>query len=186
MKKLSLLLKLVKKKLAKFSKEKDHLIADNPLLSKKMDQKMVFNLSKKNLPTVSQLKTLPKFLTNKERAIVKLLITVIVICLILITGNFYFKHTILVPEIGGSYTEGLVGTPQYINPVLASYNDVDRDLSRMLFNGLLKLNKRSPTPKMPNPKPCAKCGEKFQPATQSTKLCDDCWKDALSRKGGKK
>jgi peptide/nickel transport system substrate-binding protein len=34
----------------------------------------------------------------------------------------------------------LVGTPQFINPLLASYNDVDRDLATLIFNGLLKYN----------------------------------------------
>ncbi len=121
-------------------KEKKNLISDNPIISKEADQKLVFNLSKKTLPTWQQLKIIPKFFNTKERQIVKSLTVIIVISLILLAGDFYYKHTTLIPEVGGSYTEGLIGTPQYINPILASYNDVDRDLARLLFNGLLKYN----------------------------------------------
>jgi len=106
----------------------------------KLDQKLVFNLNKKGIPSYSQFKTLPKFLSKKERAIFKYLTITIAICIILLGGDFYFRHTSIVPDIGGSYTEGLVGVPQYINPVLASYNDVDRDISSLIFNGLLKVN----------------------------------------------
>lgn len=44
------------------------------------------------------------------------------------------------PKAGGSYTEGLVGVPQHINPLLAPANDVDADLSRIVYAGLLKFD----------------------------------------------
>ena len=108
--------------------------------SNKLDRKLVFNLSRKTLPSLSQLKALPRFLSKKELQIIKILSAVIGLCLVLLVGDFYFKHTVIVPAGGGSYVEGLVGTPQYINPILASYNDVDRDLANLIFNGLLKIN----------------------------------------------
>ncbi|OGY46974.1 MAG: hypothetical protein A2840_00975 [Candidatus Buchananbacteria bacterium RIFCSPHIGHO2_01_FULL_47_11b] len=107
-------------------------------ISKQFDQRLVFKLAKKNRPTLAQLKLLPKFLSPQEKTAVKILSLAIFLCLILLTGNFYFSHTRLLPDAGGTYTEGLVGTPQYINPILSSYNDVDRDLARLIFNGLLK------------------------------------------------
>jgi peptide/nickel transport system substrate-binding protein len=51
----------------------------------------------------------------------------------------YLRHTHVVPKTGGSYTEGLIGVPHYINPLLAS-NDVDRDLSSVIFSGLMKMD----------------------------------------------
>jgi len=116
--------------------------ADQPTLSKKMDQRLVFNLSKKNkkIPSFAQLRALPKFLSSAEKKTINWLTLVIVICFVLLIGNFYHSHTTLLPAPGGSYTEGLVGTPQFINPLLASYNDVDRDLASLIFNGLLKYN----------------------------------------------
>ncbi|MCX6786043.1 MAG: peptide ABC transporter substrate-binding protein [Candidatus Komeilibacteria bacterium] len=141
MNKFSPLLKTIKDRVVSLlSKQQKYLINNNPLLSKKIDQKLVFGLSPKKFPSLAQLKTLPKFLNPAEKRLAKTLSAVIVVCLILLIGNFYFSHTVLVPQVGGSYTEGLVGTPQYINPILSSYNDVDRDLTKLLFNGLLKIN----------------------------------------------
>jgi peptide/nickel transport system substrate-binding protein len=47
-----------------------------------------------------------------------------------------------VPTVGGTYVEGIAGTPHYINPLLSSYNEVDQDLCRLIFSGLTRLNDR--------------------------------------------
>ncbi|MDO8548412.1 MAG: ABC transporter substrate-binding protein, partial [bacterium] len=44
---------------------------------------------------------------------------------------------VAVPAPGGSYTEGLIGAPRFINPVLA-ISDSDRDLTALIYSGLLK------------------------------------------------
>lgn len=48
------------------------------------------------------------------------------------------RTTVLVPDEGGIYTEGLAGAPQYVNPLLAQYNPVDQDLVTLIFNGLTR------------------------------------------------
>src|SRR3989344_3777658 len=45
-----------------------------------------------------------------------------------------------VPAFGGSFTEGLVGSPRFINPVLA-ISDTDKDISSLIYSGLLKISK---------------------------------------------
>jgi peptide/nickel transport system substrate-binding protein len=62
---------------------------------------------------------------------------------IILVGVFLFsialsRTTVLVPDEGGIYTEGLVGAPQYVNPLLAQYNLVDQDLVALTFNGLTR------------------------------------------------
>lgn len=42
-----------------------------------------------------------------------------------------------VPAYGGKLTEGVVGTPRFINPLLA-LSDSDRDLSTLIYSGLLR------------------------------------------------
>ncbi len=44
-----------------------------------------------------------------------------------------------VPDYGGTLVEGVVGSPRFINPLLAS-SDVDRDLSALVYSGLLKVD----------------------------------------------
>jgi peptide/nickel transport system substrate-binding protein len=48
--------------------------------------------------------------------------------------------TSLIPARGGTYIEGMVGQPRAINPLLCQYNDVDRDLCSLVFNGMLRLD----------------------------------------------
>lgn len=42
-----------------------------------------------------------------------------------------------IPSFGGSFTEGSVGSPRFINPVLA-ISDTDKDLTSLIYAGLLK------------------------------------------------
>jgi peptide/nickel transport system substrate-binding protein len=42
------------------------------------------------------------------------------------------------PAPGGTYVEGMVGAPQFVNPLLCQYNDVDRDLCELVFSGLVR------------------------------------------------
>ena len=50
------------------------------------------------------------------------------------------RTTITIPDVGGVYTEAIAGRPQFINPLLAHYNQVDQDLTALIFNGLTRLN----------------------------------------------
>lgn len=47
-------------------------------------------------------------------------------------------HVVSVPASGGEYIEGLVGAPTYINPLFASANEVDLDLTRLVYSGLMR------------------------------------------------
>jgi peptide/nickel transport system substrate-binding protein len=44
-----------------------------------------------------------------------------------------------VPSFGGSFTEGLIGSPRFINPVIA-ISDTDKDLTSLIYSGLLKIS----------------------------------------------
>ncbi|MDP3993396.1 MAG: peptide ABC transporter substrate-binding protein [Candidatus Doudnabacteria bacterium] len=52
-------------------------------------------------------------------------------------GRSHYKT--LEAKNGGTYTEGLVGQPRHINPVLAA-TPVDMDLSRIVYSGLYKFD----------------------------------------------
>lgn len=59
-------------------------------------------------------------------------------CLILFTLLFFAQRFTDQPAVGGHYTEGLIGTPRFINPLYASNSDVDADLTRLVYSGLTK------------------------------------------------
>lgn len=50
------------------------------------------------------------------------------------------KFLIPIPAHGGSLVEGVVGLPRSVNPVL-SFTDTDRDLSMLIYSGLMKYDK---------------------------------------------
>jgi peptide/nickel transport system substrate-binding protein len=51
------------------------------------------------------------------------------------------------PTTGGVYVEGLVGTPSRFNPLLDFNNQVDRDITRLIFSSLIRFDS------MGNPQP---------------------------------
>lgn len=50
----------------------------------------------------------------------------------------YYHFTKSAPDYGGSLTEGLIGAPKHLNPLLAQSNDADKDLSALIYSGLVK------------------------------------------------
>ena len=56
-----------------------------------------------------------------------------------ILQNINKSFMVEVPLDGGSITEGIIGTPRFINPVLAS-SDIDRDLVSLIYSGLMRKN----------------------------------------------
>ncbi|MFH0873225.1 MAG: peptide ABC transporter substrate-binding protein [Candidatus Komeilibacteria bacterium] len=104
----------------------------------KLDQEAVAALHHRRFPSWEQLRYINKILTPLEKRRALLAISCLIIGIIGWLVTSYYQHTYVIPARGGSYTEGLIGTPRYINPLLASANDVDRDLAQLIFSGLLK------------------------------------------------
>ena len=77
-------------------------------------------------------------LSERER---KVLIGALVVFAVsggVLGARLYYKNTVENPIEGGKFTEGIVGQPVAINPLIAA-NDTDRDLVELLFAGLLDL-----------------------------------------------
>lgn len=79
-----------------------------------------------------------KISSKKEIITFFTLVAIFVLSIVGVAINYYFKNSVLKPAIGGNYREGLVGAIHFLNPILASANDVDRDISKLIFSGLLK------------------------------------------------
>ena len=48
--------------------------------------------------------------------------------------------TVLRPGDGGTYVEGIAGSPHYLNPILARPGSVDHDICTLLFSSMTRLN----------------------------------------------
>jgi len=81
-----------------------------------------------------------RVITPLERIVVRVLLVAILLNTAFLGWKYYEAHTIPIAKSGGTYTEALVGTPQYINPILLQNNDTDRDLAKFVYSGLLRYN----------------------------------------------
>lgn len=88
----------------------------------------------------NKFRLIPKVLTRKERYLILAFAFVILGSLVSIPFTTFYHFTFGAPDHGGSFTEGMVGEPRLINPLLSQTNDVDRDLTTLIYSGLMKYN----------------------------------------------
>ena len=84
---------------------------------------------------ISSLKSLIKSLSHTERLIMIGASAIFVVAAIVYSLVLTDRLTKVVPAYGGTYREGLVGQPVYINPVIAA-NDTDKDIVALTFSSL--------------------------------------------------
>jgi len=89
-------------------------------------------------PTKNQRRQFFKVLTKKEKIVFFVFLFLFFSSFLFLLINFYFKNTEIRPRQGGTYIEGVVGSPRFINPIYAETSDVDRDLVQLIFSGLMK------------------------------------------------
>ncbi len=81
-------------------------------------------------------------LSSKEKSVFYAALSFLILSLILVLINSIYKNTTLVPKIGGELIEGFIGQPSIVNPILITTNDIDRDLSALLFANLDALTEK--------------------------------------------
>ncbi len=77
-------------------------------------------------------------LTKKERIAFVLALAGTIVSFVVVMGILIAQTTRAVPAAGGEYTEGMLGQPEYINPVIAS-SQTDLDLVKMVYSSLSDL-----------------------------------------------
>ncbi len=87
--------------------------------------------------SLSRLRKVFSLMDKNEKIALSVLFLAALLSLAWSGRNFYLSHTTPAPAIGGSYTEGLLGQPTYINPLL-SRQEPDVSLTKLIFSGLYK------------------------------------------------
>ena len=92
-----------------------------------------------HIPALDRLNRHIRALSSGDRALLYVLVALVGIASL--AGLYALEQVLLVqvPAYGGSLTEGEVGSPQFINPLLA-ISDADRDLSELTYAGLMGLS----------------------------------------------
>lgn len=104
------------------------------------DLALLRRVHKKKLPTIKQLWHMTRLMSGKERLLFKASVFVFVLSFSWFGVALASQYRVQVPAVGGRYVEAVVGTPEYINPLFSSLNDVDMDLARLMYSGLMRVD----------------------------------------------
>ncbi len=114
----------------------------NKPINNKLDHKLIKRIKPGFLPNWRQLRYLDNFLSKWEKRTIYLTLLATVLATVTWITIFFIKNQTLVPAIGGEYNEALIGQPKFINPLFASINDIDDDLTYLVYSGLFRYNEK--------------------------------------------
>lgn len=72
-----------------------------------------------------------------EKALFLILVAIVVISGLSLLTRINNSFLVEIPTYGGSFREGVIGSPRFINPLLAQ-SDADLDLTSLIYSGLMK------------------------------------------------
>lgn len=104
------------------------------------DRNLLHSLSRTRLPSWRQIRHLPEVLSKNDSLRLKIGAFLVFIGLAIFGTDFYYRYTVIAPAVGGQLTEGIVGTPRSLNPLLSPSNDVDADLVSLMYSGLFTID----------------------------------------------
>lgn len=86
-------------------------------------------------------------LTYKEKVVLATLLAILVLDMFSISRKYYLSATVTQASFGGSFSEGVIGEPKFINPLLAQ-SRTDKDLTNLVFSGLYKYENSAIVPSL--------------------------------------
>jgi len=95
----------------------------------------MFN-KKISIPLLKQVEEIRRALQPAERWVFYSIAILLTLSTLTLAHKVYIKTTVLVPDTGGKITEGVIGAPRFVNPVLA-ISQTDKDLSEIIYAGLM-------------------------------------------------
>ena len=95
-------------------------------------------LPDKKWPSKKQWGRIFTILTKGEKTLLLVFLVLFAGSAISLIALFYSKNTEIGPAVGGTYREGMVGSPSFINPIYAANNDSERTLIELIFSGLME------------------------------------------------
>jgi peptide/nickel transport system substrate-binding protein len=91
------------------------------------------------LPLKNKIKLVFSTFTKIEWRIFIVLVSIFFVSTIVILQKINKSFMVPVPMVGGSVSEGIIGTPRFVNPILA-LSSADQDLVSLIYSGLMRKN----------------------------------------------
>lgn len=105
-----------------------------------LSKKLFKQLRPRKLPTIQQLKHVHHVLSPIESSLMRLSIILAVGSVAFLLYANFLHITVSVPAFGGQYIEGNLGAPTTLNPLYATSNIADQDVTRLMYNGLVRFD----------------------------------------------
>ncbi len=112
-----------------------------------MERIRSFFATRFELPGANAMRKVLESLSPFERIIFGILFVVCAVASLTLLGRVSEHFMVSVPAKGGSIHEGYVGSPLFVNPLLAN-SDTDRDLSALVFAGLMRPSNEGLVPEL--------------------------------------
>lgn len=126
---------VVKRLLSFFGKKRKD---PEPLVTHHDDLRLVQKVHRRKVPGVKQIRHIGHFLTPAERKSVRLLGALFVLGVVWLGASIIRNYRVQVPDVGGRYVEAAIGSPYFVNPLFSSVNEVDADLVKLIYSGLMR------------------------------------------------
>ncbi len=91
------------------------------------------------LPSKNEIKKAISHFSKREYFVFISLVIVLCISTLTILQSINKSFMVSVPMKGGTITEGIIGIPRFVNPILA-FSDADQDLVSLIYSGLMRKN----------------------------------------------
>ena len=95
----------------------------------------------KQLSVIKKIKVVVEHLSATEKTILGVLSLIILISGYVALNDYLNKNfKVVIPDYGGEIVEGSVGSPRFINPLLAA-SETDKNLVALVYSGLMRTDK---------------------------------------------
>lgn len=99
--------------------------------------KNFYNRILKLLPSIKEIRHAISFFSKKEYYIFIFLVILLVVNTIMILQSINKHFMVDIAREGGTISEGIIGTPRFVNPILAS-SLIEQDLVSLIYSGLMR------------------------------------------------
>ena len=91
-----------------------------------------------SLPKERSIREILRFFTMAEKAVFYFFTTIFIVSGLTLMWKVSNAYLVEIPVQGGTLTEGVVGNPRFINPVLA-ISEADKNLVALIYSGLVRI-----------------------------------------------
>ena len=126
----------------KISSSLKRLRPDKSIVDNNHDMKLLRRVKKRRFPRFQQFFHIKKTLSKKEKFFFNWSLLILIVGIVWFGFSLSTSNRVYVPAVGGQYIEAVVGSPQLVNPVFASVNEVDDDLVKLIYSGLMRYDEK--------------------------------------------